>query len=438
MKAHKKLLLYSCLSFLVFHVSCSKEGSDFIDNTSDFPLNWKASDAFEIIGYNGLDSIRAIRNSSVMPFGTKVDANFGTFRSSFYASYQTTLTSKTLNFNTVDSIVLIVPYFAQTPKYGAADKPFSVEVYEMTESIETDPASKKVSYSYSPTVLGSRTNFIPAVNDSTLDGSAKAAPSIRIQLNTSLANKIVAPGTYASDADFQSVLKGLYVRSSGNTNTNGFVLLSIGSDNVLRIYGKNASGTSITADFTTGGSNSTTINEYLHDKMSQARITSLNTNPTIGDNLLYSHGLNGYAPVISLPDLSSFSKNKSIFKAELSLYSIDTGLLRVENMGLMYLDSLGTKEFVLPDELYKKGFLISIKDTTIAGQSCKEYKYNIAMHINRLINNPNISRKIRVYSAPLIISSSVTKYSDFLPSSVILGGTGSAAKPKLKIYYTEI
>jgi hypothetical protein len=436
-KAHNLTKTICQLFILISLYSCSKEGTDFIDNTSNFPLNWKSNDSLVVIGYNALDSLRAIRNTSVVPFGTKIDEHYGTFRSSYFASYQTTLSSKSFTFASVDSIVLIIPYYATTPAYGSANQPFSMEVYEMTEGIETDPISKKMTYTYNPSLLGSLTNFTANYKDSTLDGGIKAAPAIRVPLNRSLANKIIAPGVYSSDADFQNVLKGLYVRSSGNNSTNGFVLLSIGSDNTLRIYGKNANGGSITSDFNTGGNNSTTINQFLHDNSSLARLASQNPNNTSGDNLLYSHGLSGYVPTLVLPDLSSFMKMKSVFKAELSLYIIDTGVFLTPNLGLMSLDTLN-REFALPDELYKKGFLISIKDTSIGGNPCKEYKYNIAMYVNRMGTNINTTRKLRIYSAPLLISNSLTKFSDFLPSSVVIGGTGNAANSKLKLYYTDL
>jgi hypothetical protein len=64
-------------------------------------------------------------------------------------------------------------------------------------------------------LLGSKNNFVRLnVMDSVIDGGFKAAPAIRIPLAFSLANRIIAPGTYASDAEFQNMLKGLYIRSS--------------------------------------------------------------------------------------------------------------------------------------------------------------------------------------------------------------------------------
>lgn len=138
MKAHNLTKTICQLFILISLYSCSKEGADFIDNTSNFPLNWKSNDSLVVIGYNALDSIRAIRNTSVVPFGTKLDMHYSTFRSSYFASYQTTLSSKSFTFASVDSIVLIIPYYATTPAYGSANQTFSMEVYEMTEGIETD------------------------------------------------------------------------------------------------------------------------------------------------------------------------------------------------------------------------------------------------------------------------------------------------------------
>lgn len=428
------IIYFLCVIFLS---SCSKDGGSYLDDTSSFPFGWKVDQMSNIIGTNSFDSIRAIRNTSVTAFGTSVDNSYGTFRASFFASYQTTLTSKSFNFSSIDSIVLILPYFASNSQYGGLNRPMSIEVYEMTESIDTDPNSKKKTYAYSTSVIGSKLNFVPAPKDSVIEGTRNVAPSIRIPLNSALAARLVAPGSYANDADFQAIFKGLYVRSSANTSTNGFVMLSLGSDNVIRIYGKNTSGTEVTADFSTGGSSSTTISEYIHDHTSLAYSASFNSNSATGDNILYSHGLNGYVPTIRIPDIKSYAKNKSIFKAELSIYSIDTGLFTTSSLGLMYLDT-NKLEFVLPDELYKKGYEISTKDTLIGGQSCREYKFNIAMYLNRWINSNNMTGSIRVYSAPLIINSGVTKFSDFLPTRTIIGGTGHLAQPSLKIYYTEI
>jgi hypothetical protein len=148
-RAHNQLKTFLFFGILVFLSSCSKEGTDFIDDTANFPLNWKMDDSQVIFGYNAIDSVRSIRNTSVMPFGTKVDAHYGTLDLVF------TLAIKRHYLARVSWMQLSRLYYTNhtilcnsTPVYGAANQPFSVEVYEMTEGIETDPNSKKMSYAY--------------------------------------------------------------------------------------------------------------------------------------------------------------------------------------------------------------------------------------------------------------------------------------------------
>lgn len=426
------IIIFLAISFLC---SCSKDGTDLIDSTTNFPLNWKSNDSIPLVAYSVKDSIRAIRNTSIAPVGVSIEPNFGTFRASFYANYQTTLTSKSFSFTSIDSVVLIIPYYHTTPTYGKANQPFSLEVYEMTEDIVTDAKSTKMTYAYNSTVLGAKT-FTPNYIDSIVDNGVKTPPAVRIALSNTLGTKLIAAGTYSSDAQLREIFKGLYVRTSSNTSTNGFIMLSTGTDNILRIYGKNASGSVITSDFSTGGANSTTINEYLHDNTSLAYQSTVNPNTTLGDNLLYSHGLTGYFARIKLPDLSSFIEDKNIFKAELSLYSVDTTYKQSADLGLMIVDSLG-KEYPIPDEIYKNNFLISIKDTLISGITCVEYKYNIGFFINRLAIRPTGYSYLNIYSERLSFgTNTVTKFSDYVPSRLVMGGSTHPAKPKLKLYYT--
>ena len=436
MKTHKQLTLIIFFVISLF-LSCEK-GDDFIDSTSNFPIGWKSSDSFDLIIYNVKDTISSILNTGIAPIGTVIDGNFGVTRTSFYASYQTTLSSKTFSFSSVDSILLILPYYYTLPKYGPANNPFSIEVYEMIEGFDTISNSKKNSFLYNGTPLGSITNFMPNVNDSVIDGTTKISPSIRIPLSASFANKLIAPGTYADDVAFQAVLKGLYIRSSSNSSTNGFLLLSLSSGNKIKIYGKNSSGESITSEFTTGGSNTTTVNEYLHDNSSLAYSASQSANTTSGDNILYNGGLGGYYNKLILPDFNTLAINKNIFKVELSFYSIDTGYLASTSLGMLFVDSATGKEYTLPDEYYHQNYLMSVKDTTIGAYKCKEYKYNIGYLANKIINHTFRTNMINVYSAPLSIgSSSTTKFSSFFPSRIVMGGTGNLARPRLKIFYTD-
>ncbi len=427
--------IYFSLFILFIFSSCQKT-EDYIDNTSTYPIGWNSSELPNIIAYNVKDSLTNFINTSVAPFGTAIDGNYGTLRTSFYLNYQTTLTSKSFSFTNIDSAVLIIPYYNSLPKYGSANMPFSIDVYEMTEAFEPISGTKKISYAYDNSPIGSVLNFIPNVSDSIYDGTTKTAAAIRIKLNNTFAQKLIAPGSYADDAAFQAILKGLYVRSSATSSTNGFIMLSLENDNKIKIYGKNAAGESITSEFTTGGTNCTTINEYLHDNTSLASSATNSASSTNGDDKLYNAGLNGYFNKLKLPDFKSLAVDKNIFKVELILYRIDTGFLS-STPGIMFLDSSSGKEYPLPDEYYNQNFAVSEKDTLIAGYKCKEFKYNIGLLANRMMNNTTKTNTLNIYSAPLsIFNSSTSKLSTFLPSRMVLGGTLNAARPRIKIYYT--
>lgn len=427
-------IIFSVL-FVIFISSCQKT-EDYVDNSTIFPIGWNSTELPNIITYNVKDSLTNFINTSVAPFGTVIDGNFGTMRTSFYLSYQTTLTSKSFSFTSIDSAVLIMPYYNSLPNYGSADKPFSAEVYEMTEAFEPISGSKKISYAYNNTPIGSLLNFTPKVYDSIYDGTVKTAAAIRIKLNNSFAQKLIAPGSYADDAAFQTVLKGIYIRSTASSSTNGFIMLSLENDNKIKIYGKNSTGESIISEFTTGGTNCTTVNEYLHDNSSLAASASNTSNSATGDDKLFNAGLTGYFNKLKLPDFKTLALEKNIFKVELSLYRLDSGYSS-SSPGIMFLDSTTGKEYPIPDEYYNQSFVVSVKDTLIAGIKCKEFKYNIGLLANRMMNNSIKTNTLNIYSAPLsIFSSSTSKLSTFLPSTMVLGGTLNAARPRIKIYYT--
>lgn len=435
-KLHNLVRVSLSALVILFIYSCEKT-EDYVDNTASYPAGWASSEIPNLIAYNVKDSVNFIRNASVAPLGNVIDDNFGKMSTNFYASYQTTTSSKLFTFSSVDSVVLIMPYYTSIPKYGAANKPFSLEVYEMTEAFESSSTSKKNNYSYNSSSIGSLSNFIPKVYDSIYDGTTKTLAAIRIPLSLSFANKLIAPGSYSDDATFQSVLKGLYIKSTATSTTNGFVMVSIESDHKIKIYGKNSSGSAITSEFTTGGSSCITINEYVHDNSSLAGTASNSANMTTGDAILYNCGLDGYYNKLKLPDFKTLSLTKNIFKTELTIYTVDTGF-QSSQLGMMFVDSTTGREYAMVDEYFSQNFLISKKDTMIAGKNCVQYKYNLGLLTNKIINKTINCNTINIYSAPIsVLSTATNKLSTFLPSRLVLGGTTGPASPRIKIYYTN-
>lgn len=391
------------------------------------------TDTFNIIGTNHNDTMTKISGMTFCPFGVAVDNNFGKTTCGFYAQYQTTLSSKTFTYSTVDSIVLIVPYLST---YGSVDKEINLSVYEMTENIDATTANTKLSYSYSPTALGSISNFKPNITDSVYDGSVKIGPALRVKLDMNLASRIIAPVSYNDDDAFKAIFKGLYVTSTSSTESNGFVFLDLSTNNRIVIYGKNATNESLQSTFVTGGTNSLNVNDYKKDATSAATNAVLNSNPA-GDSKLYMSGLYGQVARLEIPNLKEFIKDKNIFKAELILSNIDKGFKLSPTLGILSYNTTSLVESVTDDELYAKNFRIPNYDTIISGNSVTQYKFNMAAYFNEIISKSGSSNYyLNLYSSPFSIGSSITKNTTVLPSRVVLGGTGDT-KPKLRLYYTS-
>ena len=96
---NKVLMITSVIGVMLF--SCNK-GENFIDNTSSFPLGWKSSDSLPVIAYNMKDTVARIVNVGTCPLGVEVNPNFGKLKSSLYINFETTLSSVSFSFASID------------------------------------------------------------------------------------------------------------------------------------------------------------------------------------------------------------------------------------------------------------------------------------------------------------------------------------------------
>jgi hypothetical protein len=103
--------------------ACSK--GDAFESSENFPLNWKMTDTFQLICNNAKDTQSIFKNLGYCALGVALDGNFGKTSAGYYASYETTLSSSSFSFTSLDSIVLITPYVS---KMGAFDKAIDLAV----------------------------------------------------------------------------------------------------------------------------------------------------------------------------------------------------------------------------------------------------------------------------------------------------------------------
>jgi len=411
---------------IVLLQSCSKS-SDFTSSDS-FPFDWMINDTFEILGSTKRSTEHSLRNLRICALGIADDANFGLTKAGFYADYETTLTSTSFSFTSIDSIRLIIPI---SSKLGAMDQSIDLAVYELTERIVASKADTFKEYTYNNTPIGQKSNVIINFKDSVTDGTFKIGPSITVPLNISFANKLIAKGSYASQEEFKTVLNGLLVIPTSSSSTNGMAMIQLSSSNKIKIYGKNNAGQSIISEFITGGTNSTTVN-YSKNSYNGTAETMLNQ-PSSSQNNFYLMGTRGYYGELNIPNINAFIKNNNIFKAELELTVSDTGFF-TPKIGLVYYDSIKKTEQSLDDYYINPSkFMPGVQNIN----GTRKFVFNISYFINKMASQ-NSAFTLRIYSNEIEDNSFLKfNFSKLYPNRIVIAGNNQANKPKLKLYYVK-
>lgn len=386
------------------------------------------NDSFEIVGSTKRSTEHSLRNLRICALGVADDANFGLTKSGFYADYETTLTSTSFSFTSIDSIRLIIPI---SSKLGVVDQAMDLAVYELTERIVASKADSFIEYAYNNTPIGQKSNVIVNFKDSVIDGTFKIGPSITIPLSVSFANKLIAKGSYASQEEFKTVLNGLLVVPTSSSPTNGMAMIQLSSSNKIKIYGKNNGGQSIISEFITGSTNSTTVN-YSKNSYNGTAESMINL-PSSSQNNMYLMGTRGYYGELKVPNINAFVKNNNIFKAELELTVSDTGFF-TPKIGLVYYDSIKKTEQALDDYYVNPSkFMPGVQNVN----GTKKYIFNISYFINKMASQ-NSAFTLRIYSNEIEDNSFLRfNFSKLYPNRIVIAGNNQMNKPKLKLYYVK-
>lgn len=175
-----------------------------------------------VVTYAGLASLEAYL------FGDFQDPKFGRTFAEIYA--QPTLEISSFSFlppnfedATVDSVVLVLPY-TDAGFYGNTEVPYSMDVYELTDSLTLDSfyySSKKLNYT---NLLGSKT-FLPSLDSVTFIDYRTSSPDtvslaqLRIPMDAGFATRLVTADTsvYESSSSFREYFRGIAIVPSGPT-----------------------------------------------------------------------------------------------------------------------------------------------------------------------------------------------------------------------------
>jgi hypothetical protein len=340
--------------------------------------------------------------------GTNDDPVFGKNTASFYTQLRLSADNPTFGDTpVVDSVVLSLAY---KKLYGDSFALQTVKVYEIARDIYKD----SLYYSNREiltmgTVLGSKT-FVPEPNDSVAIYSDTVAPHLRINLNKQWAKQkfLDAQGSsnLLNNTNFLNYFKGIYVASTGASGTGaimGFDLLN--SLSRITLYYHNNTQDSLKYNFVIN-ENCARINHFSHSKYYYAdpylrSEISGGADTVKGDSILYIQSMAGLKVRIEFPTLKDLVKYGKIAvnKADL-IVSLDDNDYTVSSYApppqLVLIEELDGKIRFLLDQYEGMTFYGGAYNS-----SKKEYKFNIARHIQQIIDGAkdNLGLSLIVWTA---------------------------------------
>jgi len=392
--------------------------------SADDLLNSAQVDTFNLRTYSIAEDSLISDNPAYAVLGSYNDPKFGTVNANFYT--QLRLSGLNPNFGdisaiTIDSVMLGLEYAGF---YGELSSQ-TVEVYEMTESINLD--SVYYSFSTKPTASSDLVEpgygtFTPNPDGITVIGTDTVDTQLRIKLKNSLGTQLIneaaSGGTYfTSNENFLNYFKGLHVRVNNPTQLSGkggvFYFNLNDPLSKMTIY-YTQDGTQKTFDFLIN-SECADFNHVDIDNTGKP-VQNVIDNPTSGQIEYYSQAFKSRA-VVKMAGLKNLPSNSIIHKAELILpIQYQTGA-----------------KYLPPDELSVsamiEGKLSGIGVFGLYDFAFKHYTVDARNYVQALVSG-QISTDELILSPRLFITSA---------ERVIFNGPNSTnkKKPKLVVTYTK-
>jgi hypothetical protein len=414
--AFTALFIFSVLNWHCTKIDTTSIGSSLIPavdnvNTFDTTLNVVANN-FDSLGSAGKvcatiyptdeHALGYIGNDPY--FGTTTATIYTELKPVFYPFYfQGTPFTRTL-----DSVVLVLSY---KRTYGDPTIPQSVNVYKLSDAVPFTPDSSTCSaYPYT-TKIGSATYSLQNLSDSIkhVIGDTAAVNQLRIKLDPSFGQSLLARDTIKSDSLFKAFLKGFAIVP--NPVGNALTYYDITSVNTqLAVYYKykraNLADTNAVDHFNLSvGSGS--ANQIVRSRGGAEITNAANKNNPAGDNFVYIQTAPGSYATVKIPGLDVLS-NRIIHRAELimeqaSPTALDNVLVPPSFLYLDLGDSLRPIPCDLtliqgqPDLRTFGGNRDSTKDAS--GKIVAKYTFNISRYVQKIVTNHRKNSVLRL-SAP--------------------------------------
>lgn len=358
--------------------------------------------------------------------GSYDDPFFGETYASIYTQFVLP-SNNSIDFGsgfTPDSLVMTLAF---SDYYGVLSSQQTLQVFQLSENIYVDS-----SYYSTRNFAYNSTNLTPNVKISPQSGDSVVVVKLNDVLFTS------SDFSFADNEAFLSFLKGFYITTDPDPITLGSSILYFDLESPLTkltLYYSNIPKDDCclkhsSFDFEIND-NSARINHFDHD---YSGISIFPSDSIFGEDIVYIQAMAGVKTKILFPYLKNWvtSQKIAVNKAELVL-SVEGGTdgtyITPEKLFLLGIDSIG-ETFGIADlsegESYFGGTYNSIN---------KEYRFNIARHIQEILNGSKTNNGLY-----LIIPNTLESSGSAVSANrvVLKGGGSSTAKMKLNLTYTKL
>jgi hypothetical protein len=417
-------------SILFSFLSCKKvnEATDLggdlipsVDNINTFEVSLPA----ETDNIGLLNDTTRFLYQDVAALGYMNDPEFGTTKADIHFSISskvyTTYPFIKKDQLVIDSVVLSLAYVGG---YGdTANTTQTLSVYEIDPSVSVHDSVFRYTDNELPVTgaqLGTKTFALTSLKDSlTLirkKDTTKVANVVRIRLDNSLGTKLAsydtikgANGGYYSDSIFQTLFKGLAVKTNTTGNALSYYNLFNDAKTNLTVYYRTTNNSVIDTSFATFYHaplyENGTLRAYgIANTVKRTPASNWQTYLTNAmplDDKLYIQSAPGSYAGIKIPGLDNLS-NRTIHLAELIIYKIPSALDNIFKPSALYLDKINNAKdsafiFERDQSVNTQG------QVTYNGGSLKNdntYRFNITRHVQGIVTRQEPNMLLRLY-APL-------------------------------------
>jgi hypothetical protein len=438
--ARTKLFLLGLIIFSVAISSCKKDldslGSSLIGVRNGFQTDFDTT--MDLVAYTvKMDTIKT-NSLSTYALGILQDPHMGTTQADLIFQYGLPANSFTWEGATkLDSAVLQLRFKDLDALYGDPDAIHTLKVYQLDESLSTDSSyfsnrtfAKKSSemgtwtgkFNLKDTLslkLGSETFILP--------------PHIRIKLNNTFETLLYGAetrGEFASTTAFKSAFKGFVIVDESNitSGNGGICYIRLSSDvTALTAYYKDT----LAADFPVIPGNEVTANSFRNFNQPNNFLQQA-FHGTHRDSL-FVQPLGGTKVRIEIPEkYLKDNINKAINGAEIVFNVLegtnDSKFTLPTKLQLVGSDSMGSNIFIKDLAFESSAYYGGTYNS-----SYKQYRFNIARHMQYLLNEYKANRNVN-YGLYLLVPVD----NPFTASRVVLDSRKNLGKIRLKLTTTSV